>query len=107
MRINVNTFTKKKSIKILNVNYVFDFIINIVANNIFANKNLHFDTTHNYLHKNDKSIVFVFKINAYYIFENNKFKKMNIFVVIVRQKFFLKLLRTCLTNKFDKCLTNK
>ena len=28
MRINVNTFTKKKSMKLLNVNYVFDFMIN-------------------------------------------------------------------------------
>ena len=76
--------------KFLNVNYVFDFMINIVANNIFANKKLHFDTTHNHLHKIDKSIVFVSKINAYYVFENNKFEKINIFVVIVRQEFISK-----------------
>ena len=85
MRVNVNTFTKKKSIKFLNVNYVFDFMINIVANNILAEKELHFDTTHDHLHKNDTSIVFVFKVNTHYVFENNKFEKMNVFIVIVRK----------------------
>ena len=86
MRINVNTFTEKKSMKFLNVSYVFDFMINIVANNILANKELHFDTTHDHLHRNDTSIVLVSRINAHYVLENNKSEKMNIFVVIVRQE---------------------
>ena len=90
MRINVNTLTKKKSMKLLNVNYVFDFMINIVANSILADKELHFDTTHDHLHKNDTSIVFVSRVNAHYVLENNKFEKMNIFVVIVRQKSIAK-----------------
>ena len=90
MRVNVNTLTEKKSMKFLNVNYVFDFMINIVANNILANKELHFDTTHDHLHKNDTSIFLVLKVNAHYVFENNRFEKMNVFVVIVRKNFISK-----------------
>ena len=90
MRIDVDIFIKKKSMKFLNVNYVFDFMINIVANSIFVNKNLYFDTTHDHFYKNDKSIVHVSKINAHYVFENNKFEKMNIFAITVRQKSILK-----------------
>ena len=87
---STSIYSQKKLMKFLNVNYVFDFMINIVANNILANKKLHFDTTHNYLHKNDILIVFVSRINAHYVFENNKFEKINVFVVIVRKKFISK-----------------
>ena len=86
MRINVNTFTEKKSMKLLNVNYVFDFMINIVANNIFANKELHFDTAHDHLHRNDTSIVLVSRVNAHYVLEDNRFEEMSTFVV-TRQEF--------------------
>ena len=80
--INVDTFTKKQSMKFLNVNYVFDFMINIVANNILIDKKLHFDTTHDHLHRNDILVVFVFKIKTHYVFENNKkFEKMINFAV--------------------------
>ena len=79
--------------KFLNVNYVFDFIINIVANNIFANKNLHFDTIHNHLHENNKLIVFVFKINAHYVFENNKFKNKH-FNCYRATKIYFKMIST-------------
>ena len=89
---------KKKSMKFFNVVYVFDFMINIVANSIFANKNLHFDTTHDHFHKNDKSIVHVSRINAHYVFENNKFEKMNIFCNHCATKNYFKM-----TSTFRSC----
>ena len=83
MIINVDTFTKKQSIKFLNVNYVFDFMINIVANNILIDKKFHFDTTHDHFHRNDIFVVFVFKIKTHYVFENNKkFEKMINFAIV-------------------------
>ena len=91
MNINVNTFTKKKLINFLNVSYVSNFIINIVAKNIFVDKKFYFNTAHNYLHKNNTLIILVSKIKTHYIFENNKyFEKMNIFAIIVRENFILK-----------------
>ena len=91
ININVNTFTEKKLIKFLNVSYVLNFIINIVAKNILANKKFYFDTTHSYLYKNNTFIVFVSKIKTHYVFKNNKnFKEINIFVVIIRKNFTLK-----------------
>ena len=86
MNINVNTFTKNMNMNFRNVNYVFDFMINIVANNIFADKKFHFDTTHDHFHRNDIFVVLVFKIKAHYVFENNKkFEKVNSFAIIVRK----------------------
>ena len=77
--------------KLLNVNYVSNFIINIVANNIFVDKKFYFDTTHNYFYKNNIFVVFVLRINVYYVFENNKiFKKIKSFAIIVRKNFILK-----------------
>ena len=84
MRINVDTLTEKKSMKFLNVNYVSNFMINIVARNILADKELHFDTTHEHLHRNDASIVFVSRVETHYVLENNRFEKMSVFAVIVR-----------------------
>ena len=87
MNINVNTFTKNMNMNFRNVNYVFDFMINIVTNNIFVDKKLHFDTTHDHFHRNDIFVVFVFKIKTHYVFENNKkFEKINNFAIIVRKK---------------------
>ena len=89
--INVSTPTKKKLMKFLNVSYVSNFIINIVAKNIFADKKLHFDTAYDYLYKNNTLVVLVSKIEAHYVFKNNKnFEKMSIFAVIVRENFILK-----------------
>ena len=91
MRITINTFTKKKTMKLLNVNYVSNFIINIVASNILVDKKFHFDTTHDHFHKNDTFVVFVSRINAHYVFENNKiFEKMKSFSVTIRKNFTLK-----------------
>ena len=76
--------------KLLNVNYVSNFIINIVVKNIFVDKKLYFDTAHDYLYKNDTLVVFVSRIKAHYVFKNNKnFKKINIFAVIIRENFTL------------------
>ena len=86
MNINVNTFTKNMNMNFRNVSYVSDFMINIVANSIFADKKLHFDTTHDHLHRNDILVVFVFKIKTHYVFENNKkFEEMSNFAIIVRK----------------------
>ena len=66
-------------------------MINIVANNIFVDKKFYFDTTHDYFYKNNTSVVFVSRINAHYVFKNNKiFKKMKSFAIIVRKSFTLK-----------------
>ena len=74
--------------KLLNVNYVSNFIINIVANNIFVNKKFHFDTTHDHFYKNNTFVVFVSRINVHYVFENNKiFEKIKNFAIIVRKIF--------------------
>ena len=82
---------KKKIMKLLNVNYVSNFIINIVASNILVDKKLHFDTTYDHFHKNDTFVVFVSRINAHYVFENNKiFEKMKSFSVTIRKIFTLK-----------------
>ena len=74
--------------KLLNVSYVSNFIINIVVENILIDKKFHFDTTHNYLYKNNILVVFVSKINAHYVFKNNKkFEKMKNFAITVRKNF--------------------
>ena len=74
--------------KFLNVSYVSNFIINIVAKNIFVDKKFYFDTTHNYLHKNNTFVVFVLRIKTHYVFKNNKnFEEINIFAVIIRKNF--------------------
>ena len=72
MHITIDTFTKKKLMKFLNMSYVSNFMINIVANSIFVDKKFYFDTTHDYFYKNNTFIVFVLKINAHYILKNNK-----------------------------------
>ena len=91
MRITINTFTKKKIMKLLNVSYVSNFIINIVADSILVDKKFHFNTTHDHFHKNDTFVVLISRINAHYVFENNKiFKKVKSFAVIVRKIFTLK-----------------
>ena len=77
--------------KFLNVSYVSNFIINIVVKNIFVDKKFYFNTTYDYLYKNNTLVVFVLKIKTHYVFKNNKnFEKINIFAVIVRENFTLK-----------------
>ena len=82
---------QKKIIKLLNLNYVSNFIINVIANNIFVNKKFYFNTTHNCFYKNDIFVVFVSRINVHYVFKNNKiFEKIKSFVIIVRKNFISK-----------------
>ena len=89
MRINVSTFTEKKSMKLLNVSYVSVFMINIVANNILENKDVHFNTKHRHLYRKETqtSLVLVSRVGAHYVLEDNRSEseEMNTFVVIVRK----------------------
>ena len=87
IRLNVNTFKKKSTMKLLNVCYVFDFMINIVANNILENKDVHFNTEHRHLYQKESqiSLILVSRVDAHYVLEDNRFEEMNIFVIIVRK----------------------
>ena len=84
-------YLQKKTMTFLNINYVFHFIVNIITNNIFVNKNLHFDTIYNYFYRNNIFVVFVFCVKTHYVLKNNKiFEKMNIFTIIVRNNLTTK-----------------
>ena len=48
--IKINTSIKKNSMILLNVIYVSDFLINIVAENILINKEVYFYIQHRHLH---------------------------------------------------------
>ena len=48
--VNVQTFIDINIIKLLNVAYISDFIINIVFENILKEKRLYFNIQHRYLH---------------------------------------------------------
>ena len=87
MRINVSTLTEKKSMKLLNVSYVSDFMINIVADSILENKEMHFSTKHRHLYRKETQISFVLvsKVGAHYVLEDNRSEEMSIFVVIVQK----------------------
>ena len=75
MRITVNTPTGKKQMELLNVSYVPDFMVNIVAGSILADKGLHFDTAHSHLHRNGTPVVVVPRIGAHYVLEDNRTSK--------------------------------
>ena len=86
--------------KFLNVNYVSNFIINIVAKSIFVDKKFYFDTTHDYFYKNDIFVVFVSRINVHYIFKNNKnFEKMKSFVVTMITLFISFVISNTISKK--------
>ena len=109
IRFTINTFTKK-IMKFLNVNYLSNFIINIIANNIFVDKKFHFDTTHNYFYINNTFVIFVSRINVYYVFENNKiFEKIKSFAIIVRKIFYIKMISIfclCKQRRYLTFITN-
>ena len=70
IRLNVNILKEKSTMKLLNVCYVFDFMINIVANNILENKDVHFNTEHRHLYRKEIQqifLVFVSRIDAHYV----------------------------------------
>ena len=58
--------------QLLNVVYVSDFMVNIVAGSILEDKGLHFDTQHRHLHQNGSAIILVPRIGAHYVLEDNR-----------------------------------
>ena len=55
-------------------------MINIVFESILKEKELHFNIQHCYLHRNEQSIIFVSKVENYYIIENNIKNTANVFI---------------------------
>ena len=75
--IKVDTSIGKSSMILLNVIYILDVLINIVAESILADKEIHFDIQHCHLHRNDSVVYLMLRINAHYVLENNrKFKEV-------------------------------
>ncbi|KAG7007910.1 hypothetical protein G7Y79_00008g025480 [Physcia stellaris] len=87
IRLNVSTPTGKSTMELLNVCYVPDFMVNIVAGSILADKGLHFDTAHGHLHRNGAPIVRVPRVGAHYVLEDNRSRSEGVgtFAVIVRK----------------------
>ena len=72
INIKINTLIGRNNMQFLNVIYVLNFIINIVVENIFENKKLHFDIQYYYFHRNDFVIVYVLRIKNHYVLKDNK-----------------------------------
>ena len=72
IKINVKTLNEKDIMTLINVIYVSNFMINVVAESILKNKELHFDTQHHYLHRNDFVVILMLRAKTHYILENNK-----------------------------------
>ena len=68
---------------LLNVIYVSDFLINIVAESILEDKELHFDTQHRHLHRNGSPIILVPKISAHYVLKDNR-EPEGVFATFIR-----------------------
>ena len=84
----MNTLIERNNMQFLNVIYVLNFMINIVAESIFKNKKLHFDTQHHSFYQNDFVVIYMFRIKDHYVLENNKkFKKMIVFAIFIRTDF--------------------
>ena len=47
-------------------------MINVVAESIFEDKELHFDIQHRHLHRNNFIVILMLKAKAHYVFENNR-----------------------------------
>ena len=84
INIKMNTLIERNNMQLLNVIYVLNFIINIVAESIFKNKRLYFDIQHRYFHQNNFTVVYMFRIKNYYVLENNrKFEEMIVFATFI------------------------
>ena len=84
-KINVKTLNEKNIMTLINVIYVSNFMINVVAENILEDKELHFDIQHRHLHRNDFVVILMLRAEAHYIFENDKeSEKMTAFVIFIR-----------------------
>ena len=64
--VNVQTLIDKKIIKLLNVAYIRNFMINIVFKSVLKKK-VYFNIQHRHIHQNKKAIIFVFKIKNHYV----------------------------------------
>ena len=85
IKINVKTSNEKDIMTLINVIYVSNFMINVVAESILENKKLHFDIQHRHLHRNDFVVILMFRAKAHYVLENNKeSEKMIAFVTFIR-----------------------
>ena len=85
IKINVKTLNEKDIMTLINVIYVSNFMINVVAENILEDKELHFDIQHRHLHRNDSVVILMFRTKTHYVFENNKkSEKMIAFVTFIR-----------------------
>ena len=85
IKINVKILNEKDIITLINIIYVLNFMINVVAESILENKELHFDIQHRHLHRNDFVVILMFRTKAYYIFKNNKeFEEMIAFVIFIQ-----------------------
>ena len=88
MNIKMNILIEKNNMQLLNIIYVLNFMINIVAENILKDKKLHFDTQHRHLHRNDSVVVYVFKVKDHYVLENNKeSEEIIVFAIFIRADF--------------------
>lgn len=74
----------KGQMTLLNVVYVPNFMVNIVAGSILEDKGLHFDTQHRHLHKNGTAIVLVPRVGAHYVLEDNRKSIEGVFTTSVR-----------------------
>ena len=85
IKINVKTLNEKDIMTLINVIYVSNFMINVVAENILEDKELHFDIQHRHLHRNDSVVILMFRAKAHYVLENNKeSEEMTAFVTFIR-----------------------
>ena len=57
---------------LLNVCYVPDFMVHIIAGSILTDKGLHFDTQHGHLYRNGKAVVLVSRVGGHYVLEDNR-----------------------------------
>ena len=88
MIIKINISIEKNNMMLLNVIYVFKFMINIVVDSILKNKELHFDIQHRHLHRNDSTIFMMLRVKTHYIFENNKIsEEITAFAIFIRINF--------------------
>ena len=78
--VNIQTPTGNKTITLLNVAYIPDFMVNIVSGSILEEKGLHFDTQHRHLHQDGQTVAFAPKVENHYVIENNTKSTANVFV---------------------------
>ena len=85
IKINVKTLNEKDIMTLINVIYVSNFMINVVAESILEDKELHFDIQHRHLHRNNFIVILMFRAKAHYVLENNKeFEEIIAFVTFIR-----------------------